>query len=306
MKFATRLNSFNNSSIVETLDQIAVVSGLTHVDLNFPEHFQSHSVEEIKAALARNNLQLNAIAPRFRSQFINGEFGNSDSGIARKAIELCKQSIHVCRELGGSHIIIWLGYEGFDYAFQINYAKVWKQVVDAFREICAYGDELKISIEYKPFQPRAYSFISSYGDTLLMVGDVGAPNLGVTLDFCHMLMKAENPSYGLSLVAERGKLYGVHLNDGNKLNDDGLIVGSVNFAQSLEFIFYLKKYGYNGVVYFDTFPEREQPLEELRANIAMYEKLDSLIEQLGLDRIQSIIDRNDAIAAQEIMFACLK
>jgi xylose isomerase len=306
MKFATRLNSFPNKSIVETIDQIAVVAGLTHIDLNYPEHFQTNSVQEIKEALERNNIKLNAIAPRFRNEFVNGELGNSDPAIARKAIELCKQSVDVCRELGGSHIIIWLGYEGFDYSFQINYAKVWKQVAEAFDEICRYGSDLKISIEYKPFQPRAYSFISSYGDTLLMVGDVGADNLGVTLDFCHMLMKAENPSYGLSLVAERNKLHGVHLNDGNKLNDDGMIVGSVNFIQSLEFIYYLKKYNYQGVVYFDTFPVREKPLEELKANIAMYTKLDHLIEQIGMADIQSIIDRNDAVAAQEIMFACLK
>ncbi|KIL37490.1 AP endonuclease [Cohnella kolymensis] len=306
MKFATRLNSFPNRSIVETIDQIAAVSGLTHVDLNYPEHFQTNSVQEIKEALERNNIKLNAIAPRFRNEFINGELGNSNPDVARKAIELCKESIDICRELGGEHIIVWMGYEGFDYSFQINYAKVWKQVAQAFEEICRYGSDLKVSIEYKPFQPRAYSFISSYADTLLMVGDVGAVNLGVTLDFCHMLMKAENPAYGLCLVAERNKLYGVHLNDGNKLNDDGLIVGSVNFIQSLEFIYYLKKYSYQGVVYFDTFPIREQPLEELKANIVMFNKLDQLIDQIGMDRIQSIIDRNDAVAAQEIMLACLK
>lgn len=306
MNFATRLNSFPNSSIVDTIDQIAVVSGLTHVDLNYPEHFQSNSIEEIKAALHRNNLKLNAINPRFRAQFVNGELGNSDPEIARQAIELCKQSIDVCRELDGEHVIIWLGYEGFDYSFQINYSHVWRQVAQAFKEICKYGSDLKISIEYKPFQPRAYSFISSYSDTLLMVEDVGSANLGVTLDFCHMLMKAENPSYGLSMVAERGKLHGIHLNDGNKLNDDGLIVGSVNFIQTLEFIFYLRKYNYQGVIYFDTFPVREQPMEELKANIAIFNRLDQMLERIGIDYIQSIINRNDAVAAQNILIACLK
>jgi len=306
MKFATRLNSFSNESVVDTLNQIASVPELTHADLNYPEHFQTNSVGEIKEALGRNNLTLNAVALRFRSQFVNGELGNSNPEIARRAVQLCKEAVDVCRELGGSNIIVWLGYEGFDYSFQINYAKVWKQIVQAFDEICRYGSDLKISIEYKPFQPRAYSFISSYADTLLMINDVGADNLGVTLDFCHMLMKAENPAYGLTLVAERNKLYGVHLNDGNHLNDDGLMVGSVNFIQTLEFIYYLKKYNYQGVVYFDTFPIREQPLEELQANIRMYNKIDSLIDQIGMSKIQSIIDRNDAIAAQEILLACMK
>jgi xylose isomerase len=306
MNFATRLNSFKNKSIVETIDAVSSVSGLTHIDLNYPEHFQNHSLEEIQEALVRNNVKVNAINPRFRSQFVNGELGNSDPEIARKAINLCKESIDVCRKLGGNYVIIWLGFDGFDYAFQINYAKVWKQVVQAFQEICEYGSDLLISIEYKPFQPRAYSLISSYGDTLLLVNDVGFANFGVNLDFCHMLMKAENPSFGLSLVAEKKRLFGVHLNDGNKLNDDGMIVGSVNFAQSLEFIYYLKKYGYTGVIYFDTFPEREEPLAEIRINIAMYTKLEALIDGFGMDNIQTIIDRNDAIAAQEILLGVLK
>ncbi|MNJ64475.1 hypothetical protein D3C77_604250 [compost metagenome] len=84
------------------------------------------------------------------------------------------------------------------------------------------------------------------------------------------------------------------------------MVGSVNFIQTLEFIFYMKKYNYQGVIYFDTFPVREKPLEELQANIAMFTKLDQLVDQIGIGHIQSIIDRNDAVAAQEIMFACLK
>ena len=47
-----------------------------------------------------------------------------------------------------------------------------------------------------------------------MVNEINRENIGITLDYCHMLMKHENPAYWASILASRGKLFGVHLNDG--------------------------------------------------------------------------------------------
>ena len=49
-------------------------------------------------------------------------------------------------------------------------------------ELKANNRKIKISIEYKPFQPRAFSMISSIGTTLLMVSETEEENIGVTLD----------------------------------------------------------------------------------------------------------------------------
>ena len=62
----------------------------------------------------------------------------------------------------------------------------------------------------------------------------------------------------LALAASKGKLFGLHMNDGYGWKDSGLVFGSVNFSQSAEFIYYLERYGYDGVVFFDTFPIREE------------------------------------------------
>ena len=309
MNFAARINSFyrdENSSLVNVINEIASVKGITHVDLNYPEHFSGNTNAEIKRVFQKNSIKLNSIALRFRNEFINGEFSNHNMAVSQKAIDLCKQAIDCCKELGGETITIWLGYDGCDYSFQANYSKAWEKVARALREICEYGADLKVSIEYKPFQPRVYSLLPSWGTTMMMINEIGCKNLGVTLDFCHMLMAGENPAYGLCMLAERKKLYGIHLNDGNKLNDDGLIIGSINFLQTLEFVYYLKKYDYAGIVYFDTFPMREDPKLECGANIAMYNKIDQLIENIGMDNIQTIIDKNDGLAIQEILLGCLK
>jgi xylose isomerase len=84
------------------------------------------------------------------------------------------------------------------------------------------------------------------------------------------------------------------------------MVGTVSLMQTLEFIYYLKKYNYEGAIYFDTFPIREEPLAEIRQNVKSINKINSLIDNLGMNNIQEIISRNDAIAANELFLDCLK
>jgi xylose isomerase len=307
MKLATRINSFlpvYDNDIGKVFSKFKSL-GLTHVDLNYPEHVGDFSVEEIKALLAENNLKANGVALRFRKDFINGELGNSDENIAQEALKLTKEAADFCREIGGEVVTIWLGFDGFDYSFQINYQKVWNQLVNAFKEIANYAPDLKIAIEYKPFQPRAYAFIDSMGVAGMMLNDIACDNVGITLDYCHMLMKHENPAFAADIFGSRQKLYGVHLNDGYGLNDDGLMIGTSTPFKTLEFLYYLKKHGYNSAIYFDTFPVIEDPVKECEQNIKMITLLNGMIDNVGLDFIQNIIDRNDAIAASELMIKFL-
>ena len=51
MRFAARLNSFlgdNGLNIEQTLDLLGRIEKVSHVDLNYPEHFENHDVEEIR------------------------------------------------------------------------------------------------------------------------------------------------------------------------------------------------------------------------------------------------------------------
>ncbi len=308
MKFAARINSFKEKgkTTLDIINEISEIEKITHVDLNYPEHFENIDINELKKLLNEKNIKVNGIALRFRDEFKNGELGNYNREIAGKAKKLCLEAVDTAVQMGAEVVTIWLGYDGFDYSFQISYEKVWMELISSFKEIARYNKDIKISIEYKPFQPRAYSMIPSIGTTLLMIDDVKEDNIGITLDYCHMLMKGENPAYGLALAASRNKLYGIHMNDGHGLNDDGLITGSITFIQTLEFIYYLKKYSYNSAIYFDTFPIRENGQNEVRKNIEIYEKLNSLVDRIGLKRIEEIVNKNDAVAAQDILLECIK
>jgi len=301
MKFSGRLNSiwWSGYSLEESIKKMGKIDGMDYAEFLYPEHFEEFSVDEIGGILKDANLKLHAISLKYRDDFIAGEFTNVNRSVSEKAVKLCKEAIDACKKLGGNLLILWLGYDGFDYSFQTDYVRAWEILVNTFREICEYSD-IEISIEYKPYGERIYSLIDSFGATMMMLNDVKAKNLGVTLDFCHMLMKKENPAYAAALLLEKGLLKSIHLNDGMGSTDDGQIVGSVNVWKTLEVFYYLRKYKFDGVIYFDTFPIREEATAEIEANIAMCKKMDRLLDKIGMDEIERVISTNDGIEVNKM------
>ena len=234
---------------------------------------------------------------------MNGELSHFEKESRRKAIDLCKGAIDACHCLSGEVVTVWQAYDGFDYPFQIDYQRAWIDMIEAFREICDYAalKNIKVSIEYKPFEPRNHALIDSVGTTLYAIEKIGRDNLGCTLDFCHMLMKFDSPACGLAIAAADKKIFGLHLNDGYGQMDSGMIFGSVNLVLALEFVYYLKKTGYDGVIFFDTFPIREEVSEEIAANILTYKKLSEKLDAFGMDRIGRVIEEHDSVAIQRML-----
>ena len=143
--------------------------------------------------------------------------------------------------------------------------------------------------------------IDSTGMTMYLISEVDRENVGCTLDFCHMLMKHDSPSYGLALAASKGNLFALNMNVGYGFQDSGLIFGSVIFSLCAEFIYYLKRYHYDGVVFFDTFPIRENAILEVQANIDAFEQISSMVDKIGVEEIDKIVAKRDGIRAQNLI-----
>ncbi|MDD3339209.1 MAG: sugar phosphate isomerase/epimerase [Lachnospiraceae bacterium] len=307
MNYAGRMNSFvlKGENVFDAIHAYHQMNGITHLEFNYPEHIVGYDLEEIKKEMG--DLKVNGFAVRWRDRkFLNGNFTNPNPDIRKEAIQYCKDAADTCRELGGSVLTVWLENDGFDYSFQMNYAKMWKRMIDAFREVADYAPDMKISIEYKPFEERNFALLDSAGMVMYMLDEIDRENVGCTLDFCHMLMKHDNPSYGLALAAEKKKLFGLHMNDGYGWQDSGLIFGSVSIPQAAEFIYYLKKYKYDGVVFFDTFPIREEAKLECQANIDAFEKIYNLIDTIGMDKFDEVVSRQDGISAQSLILEMIR
>ena len=110
------------------------------------------------------------------------------------------------------------------------------------------------------------------------------------------------------LAGRKSRILGVHLNDGYGKRDDGLIAGSVHPVQTVELFLELDRQGYDGVIYFDTFPDHggTDPVGEARANIAVTDRLRALARDLAgnADLVEAQANQ-DAAAATRIVLAAL-
>jgi sugar phosphate isomerase/epimerase len=307
-RFATRLNSFRDRGVLrgaaapDLLRAVARIPGLSAVELNYPQHLQGTSEDALREALAETGLALTALSLRFEGpDFADGAFTSPRADTRVKAIRLAQEAVELAGRLGVAHVDLWMAYDGFDYPFQVDYGRLWADEIDGFRQVAAHDPAIRVSVEYKPIDPRRTALIRGMGEALLAVRDVGLPNFGVQIDFCHSLMAGEQPAMAASLALREGHLFGVHLNDGYGQADDGLIVGSVHPWQTLELLAALRKYDYRGTIYFDTFPMREDPAAESAANVTRVRRLEAILDRLDEDVLAALQNRHDTIGVQNLL-----
>jgi xylose isomerase len=316
-RFAARLNSFGSAphlfwpegagrpGILDLVRRASTVRGLTHVDLNYPDHVAGDPAA-LGARVADAGLAVNGLAMRYYTNpaFKRGAFTNPDAAVRREAIDLTKRGIDAARATGADLMTIWLGQDGFDYNFQLDYRSAWDLEVAGIREVAAHDPDCRISIEYKPDEPRAQALLRDAATTLIAIEEAGAPNLGVTIDFAHALYAGEQPALAAHLVHRRSRLLGVHLNDAYGKRDDGLMVGAVHLRSTLELLLQIRRDGYDGVLYFDTFPDLSglDPVAECEANIAVVRRLLAIADDLAGDNALAVaIAAQDAVASQRIV-----
>lgn len=311
-RYAVRLNAFKRrgAGIAGMIAAAQQVGGVDAADLNYPDHFEGLAPGDLSEMLTGAGMALNGLAMRYytRPEFALGAFTNPDPAIRRAAIDLTKRGIDAGLMMGGRLMTLWMGQDGFDYSFQVDYGRMWDDTVAALAAIADHAPEVDIAIEYKPNEPRAHALMPDVATTLLAVNEVGRANMGVTLDFAHVLYADEMPAHAAHLISRHSRLLGVHLNDGYGKRDDGLMAGTVHPVQTVELFVALHRIGYDGVIYFDTFPDHSglDPVQEARTNIRLVERLRVVAEGLAGDAaLASAIAAQDATRSQRIVAAAL-
>lgn len=319
-RFAARLNAFKigaaaywpGANKVTTADLLAraATAGLTAADLNYPDHFVDDSPADLGRALHDNGMVLNGMAMRYYTDpgYKLGAFTHPDAAVRRAAIDETKRGLDVLAEMGGNLMTLWMGQDGFDYSFQMDYARAWADTLDAMAEVADHNPAIDIALEYKPNEPRAFALMPDAATTLLAIKEIGRANTGVTLDFAHVLYADEMPAFAAALVARHSRILGVHLNDGYGKWDNGLMVGAVHPIQTVELLVELERSGYDGALYFDTFPDHSglDPVEEARTNIEVVQRLRGTASRLVADEgLRNAIARQDAPLAMRIVQAAM-
>ena len=318
-RYAARLNAFkigaseywpgkNHITTGDLLTRAATVDGLNAADLNFPDHFEDDSPAELSQQLESLGLSLNGLAMRYYTDpgFKLGGFTNPVKSVRREAIDITLRGIDALSEMGGSLMTLWLGQDGFDYSFQLEYDRAWDNTLDALAVVCDHNPEIDISLEYKPNEPRSFALMPDVGSNLLALKELNRPNTGVTLDFAHVLYADEMPAHAAAMINRFSRLLGVHLNDGYAKRDDGLMVGSVHPQQTVELLVELIRIGYNSAIYFDTFPDLSglNPVAEAETNVCTIKHLIAVAEKLSVSTdLKIALERQDAPASQALVTA---
>jgi xylose isomerase len=143
---------------------------------------------------------------------------------------------------------------------------------------------------------------------VVFVAEVNRSNFGLTLDVGHMLMSGENPGQSIAMVGRAGKLFGIQLNDGytRLAAEDGMIFGSVHPSMALEIMYQLRKTKFDGHIYFDTFPQRSDPVKEAEYNINRVKSFWKAAGAVDEHRIQRVMQEHDALGALAIIDDALR
>ena len=289
---------------LSTLDQIKLagsVEDLSYVDVPYP-FTEGVTVEQVKQALADAGLKAIGVTPEiYLRKFSRGAFTNPDPAVRQQAFELMHDAAKVVRELGANYVKVWPGQDGWDYPFQVDHKNLWKMAVDGMRELASANPDVKFAIEYKPREPRVKMTWDSAARTLLGIEDIGLDNVGVLLDFGHALFAGESPADSAQLIIDRGRLFGMDVNDNLRGWDDDLVVGTVHMTEIFEFFYVLKINNWDGVWQLDQFPFREDHVEAANLSIRFLKHIYRALDKLDITALQEAQREQNPLKAQKII-----
>jgi xylose isomerase len=290
-RYADRFHEYQKPRSLEERLDIAKTIPRTHgVEPVYPQDLgvACEKVPVVKASgLAVSAVNVNV---KGEDKFRLGSFTNPDADIRREAIQYLKIAMDAAIDLGTDMITVCPLIDGWDYAFQVDYRKQWQWTIEAFTEACAHRSDVRVSIEYKPYEVRNRIILPTMGRTLHFCDVVGAKNLGVTMDVGHAFIAGETPAAELCIGHAAGRVFYVHFNDNDRGADWDMLPGSVNFWETLETLYYVEALGWDGWMAYDVFTRTGDNVEAVGATFQIMEDMQKLIHKIGWDELTRLRD----------------
>lgn len=291
-------------TIEQLFDRVASIDHVEGVELVATWHIRPDNVKQIKDNLERTGLRLTSIIPDHFGQqkWGKGAFSSKNPDIRREAVEHTKEMMDIASELGCDVVSLWPGQDGYDYHFQANYIDERGWFEEGVKECCKHRKDVKVSIEYKPKEPRNRSYPSNVSSTLLMVKEIDEGNCGITIDFGHGVVAYENLAESVAVLKKYGdKLFHLHMNDNYGFWDDDMMVGSVHTIPYLEFLYWLKVTNYKGWISMDQYPYREDGRNAVNESIQWMVALNAVMNRMKDAEVQRVINEGDATEASKML-----
>ena len=279
----------------EKIAAVARVKGAQGVEIVYP--YECKDVEAVKRALKKHKLGVAAVNVNIKGEpeFVGGSSSLNTKKIREKAVRFICEGMDVAAKLGVEKVTCCPLSDGYDYLFQVDYQKAWRNMVSTFKEAARHRRDIRLSLEYKGSETRVNCYLDTAARTLCMIHDIAEPNLGITIDVGHALFMGETVAESVCLARTQGVPYYIHINDNNRKWDWDLIPGTRNLWDYLELFFYLKKFNYNGWVTSDMSPVRLDPIPAFERTVATTEKVIRIVNRLDSRKLQSMIDQGKTI-----------
>ena len=295
-------------SFEEMLDGAKQVPDLSGVELVWGWHLNDDNADEIVEMIKNKGLEISMIIPELwsNSKWWKGSFAAKDKEIRRQARERVKTAMTLAKKTGCNQVSPWFGQDGYDYVFQADYIASWDAIVDGLVECADFLPDVRLAVEYKIKEPRTHNFVSTIGKVLLLINEVNRPNVGVNLDIGHALQAYESMAEDVALLKRFGnKLFHLHLNDNYRMWDDDMMPFSVHTLENLELLYWLEKVGYDRWYSLDVFPYREDGVELATEAIEWLKGLFNLLDKIGMNEIEKVIQLEDPIKALKLLRCAL-
>lgn len=281
----------------EKIASVAQVKGAQGIEIVYP--YECEDLGAVKGALKKHRLGVAAVNVNIKGEpeFINGSSSVNTKKLRDKAVRFICEGMDVAAELGTDKVTCCPLSDGYDYLFQADYQRAWKNMVATFKEAARHRKDIRLSLEYKGSETRVNCYLDTAAKTICMLEDIDEPNLGITIDVGHALFMGETVAESVCLAQTKGIPYYIHINDNNRRWDWDLIPATRNLWDYLEMFFYLKKFNYQGWVTSDMSPMRLDPIEAFERTIATTNKMIAIVNRINCRQLQSLIDRERTVEA---------
>ena len=297
-RYSDRFHEYQSSrTLKDRLELAATIPGAHGVEPVYPQDI-GHGGEQVE--LIKNaDLPVSAVNVNIKgeAEFKYGAFTNPDKTVRDKTVLYLKMAMDIAVDLDTDMISVCPLIDGFDHAFQVDHSKQWQWLLEGLKEAAAHRSDVRISIEYKPFESRNHIILPSMSKTLLACELVGLDNVGVTMDVGHAISGGENPAAELALGHSLNRLFYVHFNDNDRRWDWDTLPGSVNLWETLETLYYVRKLNWSGWFAYDVFTRHGDPAEALGATFEIMENLNELIDKIGMDTLEQMTQKQQPAAA---------
>ena len=295
--FRDRFASYRDSApLIESIYEAGAIPGIEAVDVS--RGYLPEDLTAVKKALAENKLVVSAVGtalskdPRTR----RGTFSSEDPQVRRLTIGIVKECMDIAAELGSDKVLLWFGQDGYDYHFEMDYQIRWDRLVEGLRESASHRRDVRICIEYKAREPKIHQLVNSAATALLLIDEAAQENVGVLFDIGHAMLADEMLAETAALLARKGKLWHVHLNDNYFHADTDLIPGAVHIPMMVELFYWLRRLGYEGYMCYDTVALIHDPKAVITECVRFTKAMIAAADRIDREQLEEAFTTSDAPA----------